>query len=237
MITLMELLEKTDTTMVLGSLSKMPTAKAVRESGSPVIESIKTHDGSQMKVYENGFVTYSNSCRTTVFHLAAACQGYAYPTVDVWKRCEMFIPLSELLIAPWPVALIMIAEDRIAKNYSGRTIQQWSTEDIPDRVLSNAMKKSGNTSGESEDPLRIVISNETIELICHAMTRLSEKQREILIDFYVREKGIGEISERFSISIQGVCNSRTRSLKKLNAITQDLSKIHIKKLRRQSGKK
>ena len=145
----------------------------------------------------------------------------------------MFIPISELLKMPWYFAVLMVAEDRIASNYDSRKVLSWSIEDIPDRVITEAIEKSGSTAGESEDPLKIVISNETIELICYAMTQLNEKQREILIDFYVRDKGISEIGERFKITIQGVCNSKTRGVKKLKTKINDLSKVQIRKLRKQ----
>jgi len=147
----------------------------------------------------------------------------------------MFIPMSELLKMPWYFAILMVAEDRIASNFDSRKVQSWSIEDIPDRVITEAMKKSGSTAGESEDPLKIVISNETIELICYAMTQLNAKQREILIDFYVRDKGITEIGERFKITIQGVCNSKTRGVKKLRTKVENLSKVQIRKLRKENS--
>ena len=233
MITLQELLNRVDEAPA--SRSKKVTTRTVRESKAQIIESLSTCDGSLLQVYSNGYVIYQSGCRRTVFHITLIEDGYSYPTVGIWNRQNMFIPMSELLKMPWYFAILMVAEDRIASNFDSRKVQSWSIEDIPDRVITEAMKKSGSTAGESEDPLKIVISNETIELICYAMTQLNVKQREILIDFYVRDKGITEIGERFKITIQGVCNSKTRGVKKLRTKVENLSKVQIRKLRKENS--
>jgi len=235
MITLQELLCRVDTAPAYRG--KKVTTQTIRDSHAKVVESLSTHDGSLLQVFENGYILYQSGCRRTVFHISLISNGYSYPTVGIWNRQNMFIPMSELLKMPWYFAVLMVAEDRIAANYDPRKILSWSAEDIPDSILTEALKRSGNAAGESEDPLKIVITNETIELICYAMTQLNEKQREILIDFYVRDKGITEIGERFKITIQGVCNSKTRGVRKLKTKVDDLSKVQIRKLRKENSNK
>jgi len=231
MITLQELLDRVDAAPA--SRVKRVTTRTVSESGAEVVVSLSTHDGSLLQVFKNGYVIYRSGRRGTVFHISWISDGYSYSTVDIWNRKNMFIPMNELLNMPWYFALLLIAEDRIASNFDSHKVLSWSVEDMPDRIVSDAMKRNGNAASDNEDPLQIVISNETIELVCYAMTKLNDRQREILIDFYVREKGITEIGEKFKITIQGVCNSKSRGAKKLNVIVRDLSKVHIRKLRRQ----
>ena len=61
----------------------------------------------------------------------------------------MFIPMNELLKMPWYFALLLIAEDRIALNFDSHKVLSWSVEDMPDRIVSDAMKRSGNAASDN----------------------------------------------------------------------------------------
>lgn len=122
MITLQELLDSVYAAPRSNPV-KMPTARAVSRSGSEIVESLMTYDGSLLLVYQNGYVVYHTGRRRTVFHLSDLSDGYSYSTVGIWNRKDMFIPMEDLLQMPWYFAVLMVAEDRVSSNiYTGDRI-------------------------------------------------------------------------------------------------------------------
>lgn len=109
MISLQELLCRVDTAPAYRG--KKVTTQTIRDSHAKVVESLSTHDGSLLQVFENGYILYQSGCRRTVFHISLISNGYSYPTVGIWNRQNMFIPMSELLKMPWYFAVLMVAED------------------------------------------------------------------------------------------------------------------------------
>lgn len=63
-----------------------------------------------------------------------------------------------------------------------------------------------------ENPLEECILKETKEALVKALFKLTERQREVLILFYVKKLSIGEIAKKLGISYRTVVNTKTRAL-------------------------
>lgn len=63
-----------------------------------------------------------------------------------------------------------------------------------------------------EDLLEDYILKETREALAKALFKLTERQREVLILFYVKKLSIGEIANKLGISYRTVVNTKTRAL-------------------------
>jgi len=63
-----------------------------------------------------------------------------------------------------------------------------------------------------ENPLEEYLTNESKETLIDALSKLTERQREVLILFYIDELSIGEISKKLGISYRTVVNTKARAL-------------------------
>ncbi|WP_077369550.1 sigma-70 family RNA polymerase sigma factor [Anaerosalibacter sp. Marseille-P3206] len=63
-----------------------------------------------------------------------------------------------------------------------------------------------------ENPLEDYLMKESNESLIDALSKLTERQREVLILFYIDELSIGEISKKLGISYRTVVNTKTRAL-------------------------
>lgn len=57
----------------------LPTARQLRNSGSPIVAQQKFADGSCLTAYQNGFALFQTTSRETVFRVDA-CGNYTYFT-------------------------------------------------------------------------------------------------------------------------------------------------------------
>lgn len=92
---------------------RVPTVKALEESGvSVVAEKILENHGS-ISVYQNGYVIYRAHKRVTVFSLRN-CVHYKY---DALEGAGHHIEEEEFDEYEWHIRLVLEGEDRIFMNY------------------------------------------------------------------------------------------------------------------------
>lgn len=92
---------------------RVPTVKALEESGvSVVAEKILENHGS-ISVYQNGYVVYRAHKRVTVFSLRN-CVHYKY---DALEGAGHHIEEEEFDEYEWHIRLVLEGEDRIFMNY------------------------------------------------------------------------------------------------------------------------
>lgn len=68
---------------------------------------------------------------------------------------------------------------------------------------------------DAEDALEILVKLEENKMLNEALSRLSIRQREIIIDFYYENMTIDQIAEKFGIAYRTVVNTRTAALGKM----------------------
>lgn len=135
----------------------LPTARVLRDSGTPVIARAEVTDGS-LTVYENGFYAYSTSSGTTVYAVDR-CAEYAYEGGGVLPE-EVFDDVG------WAVRLMLAGEDRLEHNNNARE-------------QGNHFSYSADTTerGDLRDPHDFVADIENRDLVERMVACLTEKQQ------------------------------------------------------------
>lgn len=164
------------------------TAKTVRESGADIIASVTTSDGSMLRVYDNGYVVYSNGLRVTVFPLHDINGDYYYQTQMDPGRPDMIINEDEILSMPWYLGVLMKAEDRIVHSQNNSKTNGYL---ILDGLMSEL---TANKEDESCDALVDSGMNLT-EAIRHVMWHSGETIRNEAVVYGDIMKGIESRNE------------------------------------------
>jgi len=172
----------------------LPTARALRESGIPIIVQAMARDG-KLTVYENGFYTYSTPSGTTVYAVDR-CHSNAHNSGDL---------LTEDILegADWTVRLLLESEDRLEDNNNARE--------------GNHFSYSADTTERDDmrDPYNFVEDLENRDLVERMMARLTEKQRQIVLMYFIEKKNQQEIAEILSIRKQVVSRHVQAAIKKM----------------------
>lgn len=69
--------------------------------------------------------------------------------------------------------------------------------------------------GDEEDPIDIVIKKEETNILLESLNCLTERQRQVMVDYYINRLSIGEIADKLGISYRTVVNTKTQGLNKL----------------------
>lgn len=86
----------------------------------------------------------------------------------------------------------------------------------------NEKLKDGETEiidllvSEDRDILESIIINEEMDELNQVLNILTNRQKEIIILFYIERLSMGEIASKLGISYRTVVNTKTNALKKLN---------------------
>ena len=181
----------------------LPTAKALRESGEPLV-SCKINT-SRVSVYRSGFALYETDMGVTVFRVED-CGAYIYHSVE---DEEQFMPEETFSDEEWTVRLVLEGEDRL-----------WHNQ----QVLHN--DKHGTKLDMNEEREESFIDHEqsldnTIEKMisrdkCHKLLScLTDKQRRIVEAYYILDMTQEEIGKMLNISQQAVVDVLQRSIKRM----------------------
>lgn len=65
------------------------------------------------------------------------------------------------------------------------------------------------------DALDVMLENETNTQLSKALEKLTERQREIIVLYYVNKMGMEDIANKLGISYRTVVNTKTKALEKL----------------------
>ena len=206
-----------NTHMTLGELKSMvepttgkevPTKRKLIESGLPV--DTYRNGGYSITVFPNGFALAQSGKRYTVVRVDE-CRDYTYKvtggflagTVDATPH---HFNEEYFLDKPWPLRIMMEADDQFQENEDGREQRLLSKHpDIPDRL--NVLREGCRKSVED-----IVISQMERERILESLT---PKQKEAVILYYEVGYNLNEIGQRQGISKVAVHNRLTAAAKKI----------------------
>lgn len=161
----------------------LPTAKALRESDSPVVAVMISCD-VELTVYRNGFFLYKASGRVTV-GAVDRCGGYVYDGGDA-------LDASAFDDSDWTVRLTLEGEQRLEHNND---------------------KRNSNTYSYSNDAVELGDLRDSFDLEAMAMERdlleralgcLTDKQRQVVELRCFEGLTQTEVAQRLSISHQAV---------------------------------
>ena len=74
---------------------------------------------------------------------------------------------------------------------------------------------------EQLDPYAVCLSSETNQALEIAMTNLSDRQRDVLQQYYFQGLTMKEIGQRLGLTESGVCRVHSEALRKLRGALQD----------------
>lgn len=69
--------------------------------------------------------------------------------------------------------------------------------------------------GNEEDPVDAVIKKEEKYLLLESLNCLTERQKQVVVDYYINRLSIDEIANKLGISYRTVVNTKTQGIKKL----------------------
>lgn len=145
---------------------RVPTVKALEESGvSVVAEKILENHGS-ISVYQNGYVIYRAHKRVTVFSLRN-CVHYKY---DALEGAGHHIEEEEFEEYEWHIRLVLEGEDRIFMNYEiiqGKWMPSREDREYREEILEGV--------DEAVSTLERMISEERVEELLSTLTDLQRK--------------------------------------------------------------
>lgn len=161
---------------------RVPTVKALEESGvSVVAEKILENHGS-ISVYQNGYVIYRAHKRVTVFSLRN-CVHYKY---DALEGAGHHIEEEEFDEYEWHIRLVLEGEDRIFMNYEiiqGKWMPSREDREYREEILEGV--------DEAVSTLERMISEERVEELLSTLTDLQRKvvhEYSQLKEHYIAEK-------------------------------------------------
>ncbi len=187
---------------------KTPTPKYLRENDTPVAIS---EDGSTI-AYSCGYVFYRSAAGNVVVSLDE-CRNYTYRFIDGDNISHSTSIISSEMIdkMEWQVAVALTAEDRADKNSGNRKgnrdeyrydlnydeFDPWERIELEQYV---------------PDILTEIIEEENIEDLLNCLT---EKQREVVRNYFFKEMTQKEIAEKLGIAQRVVSHHLDAALTKL----------------------
>lgn len=174
-----------------------PTAKYLKTHGTIFVsKSIATN--VKISVYQNGYAIYEISGLATVFSVWD-CQNYRYE-MEQNEISEQWFEKEA-----WYLRLILEGEDRINRNLEAR--QQ---------------RKSISYSAVSEEwevlsSLEVTVLETTIrkETMQELLVLLTDRQKEVILQYFWEQKSQSEIAEKLGISHAAVSKILTRAIARL----------------------
>ena len=176
----------------------LPTAKALRESGVPVVTQKEASDSS-ITVYENGFYTYHTPSGTTVYAVDR-CGDYAYDGGDALAE-------AQIACEDWSVRLVLAGEDRLEHNNDARE-------------QGNHFSYSHDATERSDlrDEHDFVEAFEHRDMVERMLDCLTEKQRQIVHLYFFEGLTQQQIQAQLGLS-------RGALLDRLNSAINKMKKI------------
>ena len=203
-----------DTLGTVKKAEKTPTSRKLREeAGEPIITT------DSILIYACGYAVYENESGRTVMWVPA-CTSFTYDFDKETDLEQTYIPQKSVLpdgmleALPWEMVLTMIGDHRIeansmnrAGNRSGRAAFKCEDDGDKDDELETAIVESYWKEFEwredhiGEDPESIYIRKESRE---EALARMTEKQREVFMLYYLEGYTQQEIADQLGINRKAV---------------------------------
>lgn len=177
---------------------KIPTAKKLKNSSVPIIRE-KLDADTEIAAYLSGYVVYSVRGNETVFPIAS-CKGYIY---EAGKEIY-HIPESIFEQECWYLRLLLEGEDRLCRNREARE---------QGKVISySAFSEEWKVMAVEESLLEQLICRECVDEL---LSFLTNRQRSIILHFFVDEKTQQQIAEELGITVSAVSKTLYQAIRKM----------------------
>ncbi len=181
----------------------LPTAKALRESGEPLVSCrINT---SRVSVYRSGFALYETDMGVTVFRVED-CGAYVYHSVE---EEEQFMPEETFSDEEWTVRCILEGEDRLWRNQQLVHNNKHGT-----KLELNEEREEAFIDHEQslDNTIEKMVSQDKCSRLLSCLT---DKQRRIVEAYYIFDLTQQEIADKLHISHQVVDRTLKAAIKKM----------------------
>lgn len=201
-ITLHELKEKIDAVVE----KKLPSFKALMEM-KPMAVAQTTVDDASLTVYQNGYAVYEMDDAHTVIAVDR-CGDYRYDFTD---GTYQVVPAETFEETEWSVRLLMEGERRMEHNRNNRTAE---TENVSLECDGSDWSAAVMVDFLDEDNAEMLADRELRRLYA-AMSKLTERQSEILQLYFYKGMNQYEIAEELGICQQSVNRIMNQAVKRL----------------------
>lgn len=72
--------------------------------------------------------------------------------------------------------------------------------------------------GDEKEPIDVMLEKEEINILYNNLDCLTERQKQVIVDFYINNLSIDKIANKMQISYRTVVNTKTVAIKKLRNI-------------------
>ena len=180
---------------------RVPTVKALQESGVPIVVRELLNDQTEITVFANGYVIYRSGKRMTVFMLHT-CGEYLY---DVSSGKAQNISEEFFAQGDWYIRLMLEGEDRLAVNQE----VQASANQVSYSAENDNWSVLADTSYDMAERLA------EQEFIEELLSFITEKQRIAMIRYYIDEESHEEIAADLGISRQAVTDTIAKAIRRI----------------------
>ena len=181
---------------------KLPTARALRESGIPVVVRAEIGVSGELTVYQNGFYTYRVAGCTTVYAVDR-CAGYSYDSGEALDAA--FFEDEE-----WTLRLMLTGEDRLMHNGNRR-------EEKP-RAFSLDEKGANWDRSDGIDFTACVADRDAAARL---LSHLTVKQRQVAERYFIAGQTQEAIQQELGISRGAFLDRLNGAIKKLQRVVND----------------
>lgn len=201
-ITLHELKGKIDAVVE----KKLPSFKALMEM-KPVAVAQTTVKDASLTVYQNGYAVYEMDGAHTVMAVDR-CGDYRYDFTD---GTYQVVPAETFEDTEWSVRLLMEGERRMEHNLNNRVADAENVSLECDGSDWSAAVMVDFLDENNAD----LLADQELRRLYAAMSKLTERQSEILQLYFYKGMNQEEIGEELGISQRAVSYSLTGALKKI----------------------
>lgn len=181
----------------------LPTAKALRESGEPLVSCII--NTSRVSVYSSGFALYETDMGVTVFRVED-CGAYVYHSVE---EEEQFMSEETFSDEEWTVRFILEGEDRLWRNQQLVHNNKHGT-----KLELNEEREEAFIDHEQslDNTIEKIVSQDKCRRLLSCLT---DKQRRIVEAYYIFDLTQQEIADQLHISHQVVDRTLKAAIRKM----------------------
>lgn len=185
---------------------KLPKYAQLMEM-NPVVAARTMVDGATLTAYENGYAVYEQDGAHTVMAIDR-CGDYRY---DFNDGTYEVVPAEVFEDAEWSVRLVMEGERRMESNRSKTVaINEAASLDCDGSDWSDAVMVDFMEEENAEK-----LADEEIRKLYAAMTKLTERQQEVLQLYFYKGLNQYEIADELGMRQQSVSDCLNGALKKI----------------------
>lgn len=181
---------------------QVPSAKALREAGIPILMKEEITEDTRVTVFTNGYVEYRQASHRTIFSVND-CIGDYSDSSEV--SVAGVIPAESFLREKWYFRLILEGEQKISHNTQAAEKKRQISYDVD----------------YAEEGIMLDPTIQTIETLCNEeameeyLSCLTERQREIVYRHFVLEQTKTEISKALVISQAAVTDALKHAFERI----------------------